>query len=101
MRDFKLFGPNKEYYGVQIEFHASLSWREIFIDKLNNGKWSMDILVCGEYVKDIIFDTLDEVIDSLVNTWYMDKSKIDEVRKECEKITNLISVSEKPAISKE
>lgn len=91
MRDFKLFGPNKDYCGVQIEFHAGLSWREIFIDKLNNGKWSMDILVCGEYVKDIIFDTLDEVIDSLVNTWYMDESKIEEVRKECEKITYLIS----------
>ena len=101
MRDFKLFGPNKDYCGVQIEFHAGLSWREIFIDKLNNGKWNMDILVCGEYVKDIIFDTLDEVIDSLVNTWYMDKSKIDEVRKECNKITNLIPVREKTVTPEE
>ena len=51
MRDFKLFGPNEEYYGVHMEFHAGLSWREIFIDKLNNGKWNMDILVCGEMLK--------------------------------------------------
>ena len=52
-------------------------------------------------VKDIIFNTLDEVIDSLVNTWYMDKSKIDEVRKECNKITNLIPVREKTVTSEE
>ena len=101
MRDFKLFGPNEEYHGVQIEFHTGLSWREIWIDKLENGKWSMDILVYGSYNEDIRFETLDELIDSLVNTWRMDKPKAEEVRKECKKITHLISVSEKPAISKE
>ena len=73
MKEFKLFGPDEEYFGVKLEFHAGFSWREIWIDKLKNGQWSMDILVYGEYEEDIRFDTLDELIDSLVNTWYMDK----------------------------
>ena len=101
MKEFKLFGPDEEYFGVKLEFHAGFSWREIWIDKLKNGQWSMDILVYGEYEEDIRFDTLDELIDSLVNTWYMDKSKVEEVKAECEKITCLISEYEKPVMSKE
>ena len=101
MKDFKLYGTNEEHFGVYLEFYSGMSTREIWIDKLSNGQWSMDILVFGEYEEDIRFNSLDEVIQELVHEWYMDKSKADEVRKECEKITNTLNPYNKPVFEKE
>lgn len=93
MRDFILSGPNSKDYegGVYLEFYAGVSTREIRIDKLTNGKWNLDIIVYGQ--RDMFeFETLDDLLKDLVETWWMAEDKVEEVKDACDKITMELDV---------
>lgn len=87
MRNFVLSSPNSDDYefGVYLEFYAGVSTREIRIDKLTNGKWNLDIIVYGQ--RDMFeFDTLDDLLKDLVESWWMSEDKVEEVKTACNKI---------------
>lgn len=69
-----------------LEFKSRMTTRECYINRLEENKWSLDVTCYGQYDPCEYYDSLDELLDELVNEWSFDKKKIGEVREACLKL---------------